>query len=278
MKHFLKNTAIYVIIVLLFVISDGILKMHSRKFETMVIGSEIYNAINKSHIKRKAKKLLLGDSVGLQLYPSGEEYDSIVSLACNRAITLAGHYFLLKNYIETNEGNLPEEVILLITPFSLSNDVDTLAYQYFLKPFPPYCYSDLYTRHLTQRVHSIPLYWTANLPVIQTSNYTPRWAVPSQQTEESISLLSYEYLLKMDSIANANKFAFRMASTPVRDDRKNDITAFWENIPSEYMLRLSELLLPYKESLMYLPSEWYQDPVHFIGNKVPYDYLNLLSE
>jgi len=278
MKRFLIDIMLYAVIILLITVPVSILKAYLEDYKANVIGSEIYCAINKSQQKSNVKKLLLGDSVGNQLYPCKKEYDSIVSLACNQAITLAGHYFLMKNYIETNFENLPERIILLVTPFSLENDVDKFAYHYFLKPFPPYKWSDLYTEHLKQRIHSIPFYWTANLPLIRTSPYTPKLAVPSFQSIKSISPLSYEYLLKMDSLTKANNIDFCMVSTPVRDDRKNDIVSFWENLPTEYMSHLSELLEPYKESVMYLPSEWYSDHVHFVGEKTPDDYLNLLSE
>ena len=279
MKHFIQKTLIYITVVLLIIIPVDIFKIYSQNYVTTVVGSEVYCAISKSHKKGKVKKLILGDSVGCQLYPCEKEYDSILSLACNQGITLAGQYFLLKNFIESNRDSFPDEVVLLITPFSLGNDVDKHAYQYFLKPFPSYKWSEEYTEHLKQRIHSIPFYWTANMPLIQTSSYTPKWAIPSSPSiKKSMSPLSYQYLLKMDSLANANNIDFRMISTPVRDDRKNDIVSFWENLPTEYMSHLSELLEPYKESVMYLPSEWYSDHLHFVGEKTPDDYLNLLSE
>lgn len=283
MKCFLKKILLYIVIVLLIAVPIDIFKMHLQKHGVRILGTpktglEVFCAIGNSQKVGKVKKLLLGDSVGCQLYPCDKEYESIMSLACNQAITMARHFFLLKNYIETNVEDLPEEVILLITPFSLPNDVDEYAYNYFLKPFPPYTYSEQYTKHLKQRIHSIPYFWTANLPFVRTSSYTPELAIPSIESIKGISELSYEYLLKMDSIANVNNIVFRMVSTPIRDDMQNDIASFWENFPTEYMSRLSNLLQPYKKSIIYLPSDWYFDKVHFIKEKVPNDYLNLLSE
>jgi hypothetical protein len=275
MKRFIKNLLIYVFVVLLIVVPIDIYRIRTKKYVNKVIGSSIYCAIAKSKTPGKGKKLLLGDSVGRQMYKCENEYDSIVSLACNQAITLAGHYFLLRNYIESNIDNLPTEVILFYSPFSLSNDVDKHAYHYFLKPFPPFEYSEWYTEHLTQRIHTIPLYWTANLPLIKTSAYTPVWAVPSSMPTESISQLSYEYLLKMDSITKANNIRFHLVSVPIRDDRQDDIESFWENIPTAYLARLEDLLQPYKESVVYYPSKWYFDEYHFFYDKIPYDYLGL---
>ena len=157
MRRFVIGIIAYLIIVLMLWNVFGILKMYTHRYEKKVNGSEIYDAIIASETKKKVKRIVLGDSVGCQLYPVDKEYDSVVSMSCNQAITMAGHYFLLKKFIDANHEGLPEEAILLITPFSLSNDVDKYAYHYFLKPFPLSEYSSLFTKHLTQRIHSIPL-------------------------------------------------------------------------------------------------------------------------
>ena len=278
MKRFFTNLGIYVIVFLLMSLSIELYRNRNGVANRRgFLGAEIYQAISKSLMNCKVGKLVLGDSVGLQLYPSENDYDDMVSLACNQAITVAGQYFLLLNVIESNKNDLPKEVILIITPFSLSNDVDHFAYHYFLKPFPPKHFSKYYTEHLAQRIHSIPLYWTANLPFIRTSNYTPQWAVPSPQTTNSLSLLSYEYLLRMDSVAKANDMTFRMVCPPIRDDRRNEVDQFFGNLPDGYMTKLSGLLRSYQESVVYMPSECYWDQTHLNGDQIPVDYLRLLS-
>ena len=277
MKRFVIKLLLFGLVFLLITISVDITKTKSKRYAATVNGSEIYCAINKSCTNKKVKKLLLGDSVGHQLYPCENDYDSIVSLACNQAVTMAGHFFLLENYIESNADNLPEEVILFLTPFTLRNDVDFYAYHYFLKPFPPYNWSEQYTSHLKQRVHSIPLYWSANLPFIQTSNYTPKWATPSLETIESISQLSYEYLLKMDSLTKQHDISFRMVSPPLRDDKEKTIDSIWQNMPPTYATQLNTLLQPYKEGLVFLPSCLYVDHAHFQTDKIPVDYLGVLN-
>lgn len=277
MKRFVLGIIVYVIIVLMFWNALELLKLYTHRYEKKVNGAEIYYALFSSKTERKVKRIVLGDSVGCQLYPSNQEYDSVVSMSCNQAITMAGHYFLLKNFIETNQEDLPEEAILLITPFSLSNDVDKYAYHYFLKPFP-YCqYSNLYTNHLKERIQTIPFFWSANLPFIQTSSYSPKWAVPLTASNQSISQLSYEYLIKMDSITKCNGIKFQMISTPVRDDRRDDMDSFWNHLPTDYADKLDDLLQPYKESVIFMPSDYYRDKVHFLGDKIPDDYLGILK-
>lgn len=276
MKRFIKRVLLYSISVLFIAVIVDVCKTAMGIYDKTVSGSEIYCAINKSQIKKKVKKLLLGDSVGCQLYPCQKDYDTIASLACNQAITMAGQYFLLKSFIENND-ELPNEVVLLITPFSLKNDVDKYAYHYFLKPFPYHQYSNLYTNHLKERIQTIPFFWSANLPLIHTSSYSPKWAVPLTASNQSISQLSYEYLIKMDSITKCNGIKFRMISTPVRDDRRDDMDSFWDHLPTDYADKLDDLLQPYKESVIFMPSDYYGDEVHFLGDKIPDDYLGILK-
>ena len=278
MKRFVVKILLYILVLAFITMPIEIYKIKNAIVSIEEInGGEVYIAIKKAQTKTKIKRVLLGDSVGNQLYPCAHDYDSIVSLACNQAITMAGQYFLLKNFVEINRENLPEEVILLIRPSSLTNDVDECAYQYFLKPFPPHEYSRFYTKYLKERIHSIPFYWTANLPFIQTSNYSPRKAVPSMQSTKSMSKTSYEYLVKMYSLTLANNIAFRMVSAPVSENSRKSMESFWANLPHEYEVSLKPLLQLYRESVEFMPAEWYFDGIHFAKEKVPEDYLGLLS-
>ena len=279
MKRFISVICIYIIAVLLVVLPPEIYKMETNTHMGNVAGGEVRAAVTSSKTKtdKKIKKLILGDSTGHALYPSESSYDSIVSLACNQAITMGGHYFLLKNYLETNLDNLPEEIIILFTPGTFNNDVDIYAYQYFLKPFPVLKYKSLYTRHLYDRIKSIPLYWTANLPFIQTSSYTPSRAVPADEEFSNMTELSMEYLLKIYSIAKEYNIPICMRSTPVRDDRKE-----WIGIVSKDLLEacstvMKEEMEAYVESIPFYPSEWFFDDVHLKGEYTPNDYLDRLN-
>ena len=242
-----------------------------------VPGREVRLAVKSSKTKtnKKVQKLILGDSTGHSLYPSEKIYDSIISLACNQAVTMAGHYFLLKNYLEMNNENLPNEVIILFTPETFGNDVDMFAYQYFLKPFPILEYKSLYTKHLYDRIKTIPFYWTANLPFIQTSGYTPRIAVPANEERLNMSELSIEYLLKIDSIAEKYHVALRMLSTPVRDDYKEITERRIEDLQRLCPEEIQQMMNVYIQSIPYYQSELFFDHVHLKRTYIPEDYLGI---
>ena len=139
---------------------------------------------------------MLGDSVGKQLYDNAKDYEDIYSLACNQAISMAGQYFLLHNYLEYNIDSLPEKVILLCTPFTLRNNLDIYAYQYFLKPFYTSEYKSLFSEPLINRIKQIPYYWTTQLPLVKTSNFTVSYELPIRNYQ-IISPITECYLNKI---------------------------------------------------------------------------------
>lgn len=85
---------------------------YSGWYQEKVNGTEVYYALRNSKKKHsRVKRLILGDSVAMQLYPCSKQYNDAVSLTCNAAITMAGFYFLMNNYLKTNSENPPEEVV-----------------------------------------------------------------------------------------------------------------------------------------------------------------------
>ena len=279
MKRFISIICLYLLAVLFVTLPPEIYKSVTDANYGKSPGGEVRAAVRVSKTKtnKKIKKLIMGDSTGHALYPSEKEYDSIASMACNQAITFAGQYFLLKNYLETNKDNLPQEIIFLATPETFGNDVDQFAYQYFLKPFPILEYKSLYTDHLYARIRTIPFYWTANLPFIQTSGYTPRVSVPAYTERIHLSQLSYEYLVLMDEITKEYNVPFRMESTPVRDDNQQGTEKVSQDLRTIGSKRLAHLLEPYIESITFYPSELFFDHVHLKDTETPKDYLGILN-
>ena len=279
MKRFISVIFLYLLALLLVTLPPEIYKILTAANYGNAPGGEVRAAVrvSKTRTNKTIKKLIIGDSTGHALYPSERQYDSIASMACNQAITFAGQYFLLKNYLKTNKDNLPQEIIFLVTPESLSNDVDKYAYQYFLKPFPVLEYRSLYTEHLYSRIKSIPFYWTANLPFIQTSGYTPRVSVPAYTERIHISKLTYEYLALINQMVQDYQVPLRMLSTPVRDDKQQEIEEIAQTLRTIDDNKLSHLLEPYINSIQYYPSDLFFDHVHLKDTETPADFLGILN-
>lgn len=232
-------------------------------------GSEIFNAIYKSKTKKKVKKVIIGDSVAEQIYSVNEYNDSIYSLSCNQAITLAGHYCLLKSFIETNKEVLPEEVILYYNPFSLKNNLDRFAFHYFLKNF---YYNNEYEKDLNEdiintRVKKIPYYFLAKLPIIKGINWSPSYTLPDENVGQWCSPITKCYLNKIDSLCKDNNLKFKFHPSPVKEDRKKEL--------HNLLVDTDPLLKAYIDNLNYRPANEFTDQIHFKKNYIPQNPLNL---
>lgn len=244
-------------------------------YKSSVFGPEIYRSIAKSKMKKKVKKLVMGDSVGDQLYDNKVYNDSIFSLSCNQAISMVGQYILLSNFIETNKVNLPEAVVLLITPDTFSNNLDQdLTYHYFLKPFY-HKENEKYFDQLCQaQIKKIPYYYSCTIPFIRSSNWAPEYIEQKDSSYNFISPVSNDYLTKMKSLCKANNIKFSIDPTPVRSSRYGKILAY-SKTPEVTKSNLSSDLNSYFSKIVFMPDYLFKDHNHFKIKNIPNDFLKL---
>lgn len=228
MKVFLKNFLYFILYFIPIFYCISIFLMLSGIYKQYVSGNEIYLSIEKSKKKSKSKKLLLGDSVGKQLFSNSNDYDSINSLACNQAIGVVGQYLLLNNYI--NAGNKPEVVYILFSPFSFKNNLDQIyTFHYFLKPFYTKEYKDLLTDNTITQIRKIPYYFLSHEPYILSSNWAPDYTSKDSIEFTFLSPVSKEYLVKMKSLCDANKIRLQIIPAPTRKTNKKLVDDFDKN-------------------------------------------------
>ena len=244
----------------------------NKKYGQGINGVEVYHSISKSKESKKVKKLLLGDSVGNQLYSNNSYNDSIYSLTCNQAISLAGHYFLLNNFFKSNENQLPEEVILLYIPFAFRNNLDIYAYHYFLKPFYNDEYKDLMDEYLTNRIKQIPYYYLTQIPIVKESNYSPKYSLTvDSDPSELFSPISQTYLLNIINLCNKHNVHFRLESGPIREDRRIELDELIASTTFHY----KDVINNYLSNIVYYDDSLYIDRVHFDSKYIPNDFLEL---
>lgn len=246
----------YALILLLF--CEGCY-FYSGWFVQKVNGWEVYAAIKQSKTRQKKKKLIVGDSVAMQLFPCDRDHDSVVSLACNQAVSMAGYYFLLTNYIETNKDDLPSEVIMLLNPLSLGNNLDGLSFHYFLKPYYNAEYFPLYSDQLRQRCQMIPFYWLANVPFVRSSSYSVTYELP-KETYALVSPIAQEYLLKICMLLSDKNIAFTLRSVPVNEEKYDELQDKFEGCMEKQELPI-ELLTSLIE-IQYYPKAMFIDEIH----------------
>lgn len=275
MKKFIVNTICFLLCASIVLLSCEAYYFYSGKYQENVNGEEVYYALRKSLKKNtKKKKLILGDSVAMQMYPCSGTYDDYNSLACNAAISVAGHYFLLKNFLENNTDELPEEVIFLVNPFTLENNLTVLSFHYFLKPFNTKKYKSEFTENLITRIKQTPNYWLTQLPFIRSSSYNINYELPPK-SYYWISPISNDYLQKMIDICEQYNVVFRMIPSPIREDRREEIMT---DINNSYNNDESDLLTTclfkdYIDCMVFYPNNHYKDNIHFENNFIPCDYL-----
>ena len=274
MKQFIIKTISFFLIASIALTSFELYEINYRKKYMMkVIGSEVYWSILKSKTKKQVKKLLLGDSVAKQLYDNYEYNDSIYSLCCNQAVTMAGHYFLLNNFLETNKDQLPEEIIMMYFPFSLVNNVDMYAYNYLLKPFYNDEYKKLMDDYLLEQIKKIPFYYISQFPFIKTSNYSPEYYLEYEK-EGLFSTVSKIYLEKIVQLCNEKNVAFRFEPAPIKEGNKETVE-YYKQIKTNLPDIGSEMLDYYFENIRYFEDSLFRDFGHFKREYIPHDYLNL---
>ena len=233
-------------------------------------GREVYMSILKSKKKVKVGKLVIGDSTANQFFYNEYDYEDMYSLACNQAIGLCGHFFLLNNFLEA--GNRPNEVYLLFTPSSFSNNLDQIyTYHYFLKPFYTKEYRPLMTDNVIHQINKIPFYSCSQLPFIISPAWAPDYQVA--KCESFLSPISIDYLEKIKFLQDKYGFKLYVVPTFVPQSKEKFITKY--NLNEIVDRKLRSYLDCYLGNIHFLPDSCFKDKVHLIH---PMDYINDLKK
>lgn len=276
-KKFIVKMIIFILISFPVLTFKNFLYYYTGMYQSSVYGSEIYRSLQKSKMKKKVKKLLIGDSVGNQLYNNNTYNDSIFSLTCNQAISMVGQYVLLANFIDSNQRNLPEEVILLITPDSFLNNLNQdLSYHYFLKPFYHKENEKYFDELCKAQIKKIPYYYTSTIPFIKSSNWSPEYVPEKDTTYKIISPISSDYIIKIKYLCLRNNIKFNITPTPVKSSNYQTIAKYSKDQKEIYNnANLGNDLNSYFSNITPMPDSLFRDHNHFKNKYIPSDYLKL---
>jgi len=273
MKHFLIKTLIFALVAGgYFQYKSYRLTRHDR-YKSRVLGSEVYFSIDKSRKKHKARKVLLGDSVGKQLFDNTEENDTVNSLACNQAISLAGQYILLNNYIKA--GNVVDTVYIFYLPFTFSNNLDQIfTYNYFIKPFYRDEYKPLLFPAARKAIDKVPFTGISQFAAVLTSDWSPEYKV-EEDRKTFLSPISIEYLHKIVDLSKRKHFKIKLVSGPISYNKEALVEAFDKKEISRN--GFDDLFEGYFESIIYLDESNFLDGTHLIHpEKFKNRYKNLI--
>ena len=228
----------------------------TEKFWKTVDEGVIYVAIKKSKKKTDKKKIIIGDSVGAQLFPVEKTYDSIYSLATTAPSSLIGSYILIKNLLE-NQDISGRTIFYIAHPTSLSEDLrGNFTFSHFVKPF--YCKENF--QHISpyadSLLNNIPFLHFSQLPFIITSNFSPEFDHSTSHQKSEISKLYIEYLTKIKQLSEIERFKFRVVAPYLREDQKeNNYEAIKEQIDKH---KLNKIFEGYFENMTYINIERFE--------------------
>lgn len=274
MDAFIKRLFLFIAIALPLISAENLYGYFTRSYERTVSGDEEYVSINKSKLRKKVTVLIIGDSVGKQLYDNNTYNGDIYSEACNQAISLAGYFFLLNNFVKTNRGQLPPQVVLIITPETFRNDLDQIfTFHYFLKPFYKTEYQQEYTTACWTQVHKVPLYYLSQMPLIVNTDWAPKYTPPIDTSYNLISPISQGYLIKIRKLCESNHMRFSILCPPLKKSSKDKTLAFAKATGEFERCGLKNEFENYFKHIEYRADSLYKDHIHFKKQYIPIDYF-----
>lgn len=263
MKKFILNTLLFSFSIPLIFYATCIYSLYTESYKKTINGSIIYKAIARSKKKHKAKKIILGDSVGEQFFSCYKNNDTLFSLATIESISMVGQYILLTNYI--NAGNTLDTVYLILNPSSFSNNLESRsAYQFFLKPFFVEEYKSLFTNTVKNQIDKIPFSSICRNPAILTTNWSPSkllFTLPKQPNKTVfLSPISIEYITKMKALALKNHFALIILPSPVVSSKKYELQHMDKSEITAN--KLNDAFEFYFNNIIYIDNHHFSDEFH----------------
>lgn len=259
MKRFLINVLLFLVLFAIGLYARSFYLLITEEYKKKVNGADTYNAIAKSKQKKKTRKVLLGDSVGRQLFENTKYNDTINSFACNQAIGLVGHFLLLNNFLKA--GNEVDTVYMIFRPSSFLNNLDEkYTFHYFLKPFYKDEYKPLFTKTVYDQIHKIPFNFISQDPALLTSNWAPDFTARGKKNYTFLSPISAEYMNRIKELSIKHNFELIILPSPVSINSKKDIASIDRSEISSH--GLSEEFANYFDQIIFLNDTSFMDGIH----------------
>jgi hypothetical protein len=269
---FIRRSILFFLVAFALLSVESLVSYFTKTYQKEVNGNEVYLSLKKAKAKKKVKLLIIGDSVGKQLYDNETYNGAIYSLACNQAISLAGQYILLEKFIENNKTSLPDEVIMIITAETFTNNLNQVfTFHYFLKPFYNQEFKPLLTATALTQIRKVPLYYLSQLPLILNTNWSPSYTAVSDTSYHFISPVSNNYLLKIKALCTANHLPLKLICPPIKTSRKQLNLDYAKNIREIAKTGLQNEFKDYFQNIRFLPDSLYIDKIHFKKQFIPVD-------
>lgn len=234
------------------------------------VAANVFYSIDKTKIHNDCTIVYMGDSVCNQLWSQKMDEGNICHIGCNQAITPAGSYLLLNEYLKNNPQT--KEVYYLVRPQTLANDMWLdFTYQYFIIPF---CNNEnialLEQETVNQLYDKFGKIFVSNSfikTILLNNNLLMQKFLDHIQKQEEIkdthriSRTAIIYLVKMRDLCEEKGVHFYIKANPLADVVDN---YGWDEFEEDIInYGLEDILSEFIESIPYYPPEWFSDGSHF---------------
>lgn len=246
--------------------------------------SEINPYIAKVRTEDESTKLILGDSVGHQLFNGGGEdlqsyNQDICIVGSNGAITMEGQFLLAKEYLEHHEK--ATDIYLVVLPESLGRKFEpAYGYQYAVMPFvQSRCLEGLdeNTKEQIKEAYGPFALRSKFVELIDQSavneklflNYLKKYRKPYVVADWMG--LADQYVVKLVHLCEEKNVNFHLYPCPMSETKR----ASWETIKQEYdESELYRFFSEYMNQVCFYPEEQFGDGTHFVGEYNTRDYFD----
>lgn len=248
----------------LYVVQSTLFKSIWFKKVLNYFGTELYRSYQRAEetYANTIKIIVLGDSSGKQQF--GENLNqNTVSLTCNQATTMVGHFILLETFFENNPSQKGGNVYLIYHPASFSNNMDQkYTYHYLLKPFYTKANKKYFNKMADSIARSIPYSAFCQFPLIKMTKWSPVYGMNTEDSDEPfLSEISIEYLKKIEKICQEHHYTFKVVAPLMNSNYESDM--LFQELKSQIAENnLNNEFKDYFNNMKYLPDSLFVDPVH----------------
>ena len=251
----------------------------SEEFITVNTGSdEIKPYIAKVQEQNGYTKLIVGDSVCHQMFNGLQEYnEEYCIVGSNAAITMAGQYILIEQFLENHEQ--VTDIYLIILPSALQSTFDTqYGYQYTVMPFVETDTLKLLDDNTIRQMESVygKLFMDEKIVrLIDRSGFNRKVYLNELadrvkvKSEGPVSNASVQYLEKIKMLCEAKGVSLHLLPGPFMDTEQRH-TLVDDKIRTAYEETVLQDYFPdFLNQVQFYPEEQFADGIHFGG-----DYAN----
>lgn len=246
--------------------------LNAKEYAIINSASTITYNIDKVREDVLYESLIVGDSVCAQIYNEFQDKNSeYLIIGSNRAITIAGQYAIIKEFLNCHPEAKEVNLIVIIDSFATEYDT-TFGYQYGVVPFVITGLADYFEEETIGEIKDIygPLAISdAFINIIAYSDVNSKIFLnmlnekDAETTGEiNVSQVTMTYLGKIAQLCEEKGVTFHLIPSPLMDTQERHLEA--QKIEEELIESgYAEMCNLYFDNIIYYPEHYFADSVHF---------------